>query len=248
MCKLIWKQACLKLLFTRTRICAPQCSGEAAVLQHNGHPVGRARGAKWSGHGIQGEAIIELGRSNAIDMNSNYLTQCGKRRESIHYPLDLSSSWSALSVIPFDWSLMWNVLNVLTAARWILSDFTPDLTGSRERSRTHIIPVILLYIKYGQYFRYIWYAGSSLNWEWYLQVYFTTKPQLSLSQWESQFVDNNKLTTISDLTPHTIYTIRVEAYTSIGPGPLSTPVQVCFYYHGCLSPFKVQRRFNFQLS
>ena len=60
----------------------------------------------------------------------------------------------------------------------------------------------------------------------YLQVYYTTKPQLSLSQWESQFVDNNKLTTISDLTPHTIYTIRVEAYTSIGPGPLSNPVQV----------------------
>ena len=60
----------------------------------------------------------------------------------------------------------------------------------------------------------------------YFQVYFTTKPQLSLSQWESQFVDNNKLTTISDLTPHTIYTIRVEAYTSIGPGPLSAPVQV----------------------
>ena len=57
-------------------------------------------------------------------------------------------------------------------------------------------------------------------------MYFTTKPQLSLSQWESQFVDNNKLTTISDLTPHTIYTIRVEAYTSIGPGPLSSPVQV----------------------
>ena len=49
---------------------------------------------------------------------------------------------------------------------------------------------------------------------------------MSLSQWESQFVDNNKLTTISDLTPHTIYTIRVEAYTSIGPGPLSAPVQV----------------------
>ena len=60
----------------------------------------------------------------------------------------------------------------------------------------------------------------------YYQVYYTTKPQLSLSQWESQFVDNNKLTTISDLTPHTIYTIRVEAYTSIGPGPLSNPVQV----------------------
>ena len=58
------------------------------------------------------------------------------------------------------------------------------------------------------------------------KVYYTTAPGMSLSQWESQFVDNNKLTTISDLTPHTIYTIRVEAYTSIGPGPLSAPVQV----------------------
>ena len=58
------------------------------------------------------------------------------------------------------------------------------------------------------------------------KVYFSTNPQLPLSRWESQFVDNNKLTTISDLTPHTIYTIRVEAYTSIGPGPLSNPVQV----------------------
>ena len=58
------------------------------------------------------------------------------------------------------------------------------------------------------------------------QVYYTTTPNKPLSQWDSQFVDNNKLTTISDLTPHTIYTIRVEAYTSIGPGPLSSPVQV----------------------
>jgi hypothetical protein len=39
-------------------------------------------------------------------------------------------------------------------------------------------------------------------------------------------VDNNKLTTVSELMPHTIYTIRVEAYTAIGPGPPSPPVQV----------------------
>ncbi len=58
------------------------------------------------------------------------------------------------------------------------------------------------------------------------KVYYTTSPHLPLSQWESQFVDNNKLTTISDLTPHTIYTIRVEAYTAVGPGPPSQPVQV----------------------
>jgi netrin-G3 ligand len=54
------------------------------------------------------------------------------------------------------------------------------------------------------------------------KVYYTTTPNKPLSQWDSQFVDNNKLTTISDLTPHTIYTIRVEAYTSIGPGPCPT--------------------------
>ena len=58
------------------------------------------------------------------------------------------------------------------------------------------------------------------------KVYYTTNPSLHLSQWESQFVDNNKLTTVSDLMPHTIYTIRVEAYTAIGPGPPSPPVQV----------------------
>jgi netrin-G3 ligand len=49
------------------------------------------------------------------------------------------------------------------------------------------------------------------------KVYYTTNSNLPLSQWESQFVDNNKLTTVSDLVPHTIYTIRVEAYTAIGP-------------------------------
>lgn len=49
---------------------------------------------------------------------------------------------------------------------------------------------------------------------------------LQISQWKSQTVDNNRLTTISDLTPHTIYTIRVQAFTSVGPGPLSAPVHV----------------------
>ena len=39
-------------------------------------------------------------------------------------------------------------------------------------------------------------------------------------------VDNNQLTTISDLKSHETYTIRVEAYTSIGPGPLSLPINV----------------------
>ncbi|XP_077297678.1 tyrosine-protein phosphatase Lar isoform X3 [Arctopsyche grandis] len=58
------------------------------------------------------------------------------------------------------------------------------------------------------------------------KVYFTTSPSLQMQSWESQMVDNNQLTTISELTPHTVYTIRVQAFTSVGPGPLSGPVQV----------------------
>nr|CAH7755220.1 unnamed protein product [Callosobruchus chinensis] len=58
------------------------------------------------------------------------------------------------------------------------------------------------------------------------KVYYTTNAQQPMSQWESQVVDNNLLTTISELTPHTIYTIRVQAHTSVGPGPLSAPVHV----------------------
>ncbi|XP_059489517.1 tyrosine-protein phosphatase Lar-like isoform X2 [Neocloeon triangulifer] len=58
------------------------------------------------------------------------------------------------------------------------------------------------------------------------KVYYTSNPNIPISSWEFQMVDNNKLTTISDLIPYTIYTIRVQAYTSVGPGPMSAPVQV----------------------
>ncbi|CAB3376185.1 Hypothetical predicted protein [Cloeon dipterum] len=58
------------------------------------------------------------------------------------------------------------------------------------------------------------------------KVYFTNNPSLPMTSWNFQMVDNNKLTTISDLAPYTIYTIRVQAYTSVGPGPTSLPVQV----------------------
>jgi hypothetical protein len=58
------------------------------------------------------------------------------------------------------------------------------------------------------------------------KVYYTTNPGQVMANWQSQMVDNNQLTTISELTPHTIYTIRVQAVTSVGPGPLSAPVHV----------------------
>ncbi|KZC05677.1 Receptor-type tyrosine-protein phosphatase delta, partial [Dufourea novaeangliae] len=58
------------------------------------------------------------------------------------------------------------------------------------------------------------------------KVYYTTDPNQQMASWQYQMVDNSQLTTVSDLTPHTIYTIRVQALTSVGPGPLSLPVQI----------------------
>jgi receptor-type tyrosine-protein phosphatase F len=58
------------------------------------------------------------------------------------------------------------------------------------------------------------------------KVYYTTNPSQPMSSWQFQTVDNNQLTTISDLTSHAIYTIHVQALTSVGPGPLSAPVQI----------------------
>lgn len=47
-----------------------------------------------------------------------------------------------------------------------------------------------------------------------------------MASWQYQTVDNNQLTTVGDLTAHAIYTIRVQALTSVEPGPLSSPVQI----------------------
>ena len=58
------------------------------------------------------------------------------------------------------------------------------------------------------------------------KVYYTAQPSLPTTAWSTQMVDSNQLTTISDLQPHMIYTIRVQAFTTRGAGPLSAPVQV----------------------
>ncbi|CRK99959.1 CLUMA_CG013255, isoform B [Clunio marinus] len=58
------------------------------------------------------------------------------------------------------------------------------------------------------------------------KVYYTTNPHQPEASWNSQMVDNSELTTISELTPLAIYTIRVQAFTSMGAGPMSNPVQV----------------------
>lgn len=72
-------------------------------------------------------------------------------------------------------------------------------------------------------------AQPAITVDFFLQrykVYYTTNPDQQLSSWNTMVVDNNQLTTINELTPLSIYTIRVQAFTSVGPGPLSTPVQV----------------------
>ncbi|XP_045536160.1 tyrosine-protein phosphatase Lar isoform X2 [Papilio machaon] len=58
------------------------------------------------------------------------------------------------------------------------------------------------------------------------KIYYTTDPSQPLQSWNSQMLDSSHLTTINELTPHTVYTIRVQAFTSVGPGPVSAPVQV----------------------
>lgn len=52
-------------------------------------------------------------------------------------------------------------------------------------------------------------------------------------------VDNSELTTISDLTPLAIYTIRVQAFTSMGAGECRT-----FLSHIANSVHSLQRILN----
>ena len=58
-----------------------------------------------------------------------------------------------------------------------------------------------------------------------------------MQSWKSQPVQDNKLTTISDLIPHTIYSIKVLAFTGVGPGPLSEEVRVKTQQGGKLASY-----------
>ena len=51
-------------------------------------------------------------------------------------------------------------------------------------------------------------------------------PDLPITLWTLHQVDNSELTTISNLLTNRTYTISVLAYTSVGDGPLSEPIQV----------------------
>ncbi|XP_070195997.1 tyrosine-protein phosphatase Lar-like isoform X3 [Littorina saxatilis] len=59
------------------------------------------------------------------------------------------------------------------------------------------------------------------------RVFYSLKPEEPVFFWEQQEVKNdNRLTTISGLVPNQTYTISILAYSSIGPGPMSHPIQV----------------------
>jgi len=59
------------------------------------------------------------------------------------------------------------------------------------------------------------------------KVFYTTNPDLPISFWESQDVKgDNHMAIISGLTPNKFYTVSVLAYSSMGQGPTSSPVQM----------------------
>ncbi|BFZ00058.1 hypothetical protein BsWGS_03097 [Bradybaena similaris] len=59
------------------------------------------------------------------------------------------------------------------------------------------------------------------------KVFYTTSPEEPIFFWTQQEVKNeNRMATITGLTPNVTYTISVLAYSSIGQGPMSHPIQV----------------------
>ncbi|XP_041435757.1 receptor-type tyrosine-protein phosphatase S isoform X10 [Xenopus laevis] len=58
------------------------------------------------------------------------------------------------------------------------------------------------------------------------RVYYTMEPDQPVSNWLKYNVDDSLLTTIGSLLEHETYTVRVLAFTSVGDGPLSDPIQV----------------------
>ncbi|XP_063058094.1 receptor-type tyrosine-protein phosphatase S isoform X2 [Engraulis encrasicolus] len=58
------------------------------------------------------------------------------------------------------------------------------------------------------------------------RVYYTMDDSLALSNWQIHNVQDSVLTTIPSLTSGETYSIRVLAFTSVGDGPPSDPIQV----------------------
>ncbi|XP_043833004.1 receptor-type tyrosine-protein phosphatase S isoform X15 [Dromiciops gliroides] len=58
------------------------------------------------------------------------------------------------------------------------------------------------------------------------RVYYTMEPDHPVGNWQKHNVDDSLLTTVGSLLEDETYTVRVLAFTSVGDGPLSDPIQV----------------------
>nr|XP_031545674.1 receptor-type tyrosine-protein phosphatase S [Vicugna pacos] len=58
------------------------------------------------------------------------------------------------------------------------------------------------------------------------RIYYTTEPEHPVGNWQKHNVDDSLLTTVGSLLQDETYTVRVLAFTSVGDGPLSDPIQV----------------------
>ncbi|RXN30246.1 receptor-type tyrosine- phosphatase S-like isoform X8 [Labeo rohita] len=58
------------------------------------------------------------------------------------------------------------------------------------------------------------------------RVYYTMDPSLPMSMWHIHNVQDSMITTIDSLVASETYTIRVLAFTSVGDGPFSDPINV----------------------
>uniref|UniRef100_A0A3B3CJ11 protein-tyrosine-phosphatase n=1 Tax=Oryzias melastigma TaxID=30732 RepID=A0A3B3CJ11_ORYME len=58
------------------------------------------------------------------------------------------------------------------------------------------------------------------------RVYYTMDASQPINLWQIHNVQDSVITTIRSLTPHETYTIKVLAFTSVGDGPFSPPIQV----------------------
>lgn len=58
------------------------------------------------------------------------------------------------------------------------------------------------------------------------RLFYTTEAAAPLSTWQTHRTDDSQLTNVSSLVPGVTYDLRVLAFTSVGDGPLSRPLQI----------------------
>uniref|UniRef100_A0A3B3DUG5 protein-tyrosine-phosphatase n=1 Tax=Oryzias melastigma TaxID=30732 RepID=A0A3B3DUG5_ORYME len=58
------------------------------------------------------------------------------------------------------------------------------------------------------------------------RVYYTMDPSRPINEWQIQNVQDSLITTIQNLVTSETYIVQVLAFTSVGDGPFSTPIQV----------------------